>query len=212
MKVIKSLSLIALALTMVACSSGKVVKTYEGDALPSNALATLTAGENLVLISVNDKPVPEYLLSNIEVNYGLKPGKNKVVFQYESVWARARVGEDGERSELVLSKQREVDIDAKPGAKLSFRYPEADNVREARALAASFDAEVVNKAGKVVARSHDVTKVQADEMPASLTASAGAVSDAPVAGPALPASEAIRVLWGKMTREEQKQFLQWAFQ
>lgn len=210
----KRLLMVVLLLPLVACSSGKLVPTYEGERLASSELATLTVGENIALIRVNGKRVPEYLLSNISVNYGLKPGSNTLVFQYESVWAIPRADEDAPRSEAVSSELREVVVDVKAGQQLSFSYSQAGSIREARALADNFEASVVDQHGSVLGRSGDVTPkpvVQQVALAPGATAptqSAAFVNNAP----ALPAADAIKVLWQKMSREEQKAFLQWAFQ
>lgn len=210
------ITLCVLVAFLSACSSGKLVKTYSGEALPKAEVASLTAGENLVLVSVNGERVPEYLLSNISVDYALKPGANKVVFQYESVWAKPTKSDDDGRSEAVVSSLREVDIEAQAGQRLTFSYPEADNVREARALAAKFDADVVDQSGKVLARSHDVTSETQNPVASKITppSSGGAAPSQSVVGNAsgLKAADAIRLMWNEMTHEEQKEFLKWAFQ
>lgn len=202
----RGLWLIVASLFLGACSSGKLVKTYEGDAMPDSQVATLTAGENIVLLSVNGQRVPDYLLSSISVNYGLKPGKNVVVFQYESVWAQAKRGEDGRSSEAVESERREVELDVAAGDKLTFRYGTASNIREAQALAATFEAEVTDQHGRVVAASRDVTVAK----PTTFAESGGGFTGKATSG--LPAIEAIKVLWEDLSADEKKDFLKWAFQ
>lgn len=206
---VRLLMIAALAIAMLSgCSSNKPVKTYEGDDLAADEVAILSVGENVALLSVNGERVPDYLLSNISVDYALKPGENVVVFQYESIWGKAKIGKDGTSSEVVESKPREVVIKARPGDKLSFRYESAENVREARALAADFDADVVNQKGKVVASSQDVRKRK--PLVAGVTnQSAGAGTEAEEG---LPAIEAMKVLWSDLSAEEKKSFLKWAFQ
>lgn len=202
--------LLLCVVMLSACSSGKLVQAYQGKELPKAQLGALTAGENVSLLSVNGDRVPDYLLSGISVDYGLKPGKNVVLFQYESVWSVSRKGEDGARSKLVESVPREVVIDVKAGDRLSFRYAEASNIREAQRLADSFEADVVNHKGQVVASSGDVTPT-VEELPvaaASVTGSTSSVSP----GAGLPAIEAMKVLWADLPAQEKKAFLKWAFQ
>lgn len=206
---VRSLLVSALTIALLAgCSSNKLVKTYEGETLAEGQVAILTAGENIALLSVNGEQVPDYLLSNISVNYGLKPGENVVVFQYESIWGKAKRGEDGPSAEVVESKPREVVINAKPGDKLAFVSGSAENVREARALAADFDADVINQKGKIVASSQDVREKKA----ARVAGQASANTQMNSAGEGLPALEAMKVLWSDLSAEEKKSFLKWAFQ
>lgn len=199
---------VALALFLVACSSGKVVKTYEGDALPNEDLAVLTAGENIVLLSVNGRKVPEYLLTNISVDYGLKPGRNVVIFRYESVWSRPKRTKDESPSEKVQSQDREVELVVKPGDRLQFRFPAATNIREARALAETFDADLINQTGQMIARSGELVDRKVYQV-AGAAVQEGATSS--VASD-LPPIEALKVLWSRTTKEDKKAFLKWAFE
>jgi len=113
------LLLILSVLFLVACSTGKIVKTYDGDELLTEELAVLTAPENIVVLSINGKKMKKYLLSDLNVNYGLKPGENLVVFQHKSVWAKAvRENRDAPRSETVVSEPKEVLVLAKAGERL----------------------------------------------------------------------------------------------
>lgn len=199
-----------------ACSNSKLVKTYEGETIAKEQLATLMVGENLQLISVNGRPVPEYLLSNIEVNYGLKPGLNKLVFQYESVWAKARLGQDDSRAEAVVSERRQADVTVAAGELLSFRYQKASNIREAKALAATFEAEIIDQHGEVIAQSGDVVKQAEPEVLVS-TALGSATNNASLSSVgqldnALPTLDAMKLLWEKTSAEDKKSFLKWAFQ
>ena len=198
---------IFLSSVLAACSSNKLVKTYEGDALPTKDVATLEAGENISIVTVNGERVPDYLLSNISVNYGLKPGQNVIVFQYESIWGKAKKGKEGARSEVVESKLREVVINAKAGAKYSFRYENAGNLKDARLLAEGFEADIVNQKGKVLASSQDVQdrSAKSEQVAVSLGTDTSRAEG-------LPAIEAIKVLWEDLSAEEKKSFLKWAFQ
>jgi len=198
-------------LFLTACSSNKLIKAYEGDALPKDKVATLTAGENIALLSVNGKTVPDYLLTNISVNYGLVPGDNTLVFQYESVWAKAKLGQDSPRSEAVASEPRQLLVNVSAGDRLSFRYPQAGNIREAKALASTFEAEVVNQKGAVLGRSSDVVIEQIQVADTYSSAGGSYVSVASL-DDGLPAIEAMKLLWEKLSAEEKKVFLKWAFQ
>jgi len=209
------LSLIFSMLFLVACSTGKIVKTYEGDKLLVEQVAVLTAPENIVVLSINGKRVKNYLLSDLNVNYGLKPGENLVVFQYESIWAKTiRENKDAPRSEKVVSEPIEVLIDAKAGESLNFKFQSGSNVREARALAETFEAEVVDSKFIVIAQSAKVGTFAANKATAKLAEEkiAKEKNKALSGSSDLSSLEALKVLWGVATADEKKVFLVWAFQ
>lgn len=207
--------LILSVLFLVACSTGKIVKTYAGDELLVEQLAVLTAPENIVVLSINGKRVKNYLLSDLNVNYGLKPGENLVVFKHESVWAKTvRENRDAPRSEKVVSEPKEVLIDAKAGESLNFKFQTGNNLREARALAAAFEAEVLDSKFNVVAQSAKVGTLEASKAKAALAEEQLAKEKIK----ALPETsdvaslDALKVLWGAASAAEKKTFLAWAFQ
>lgn len=130
-----------ISLTLLGCTSDKIVKTYDGKVLAKDEVAVLTAPQNITLLSVNGKEVQQYLLSNLDVNYALKAGENLVVFKYESIWSKAKRDEEtGARVDVVESEPLEVRIMSKPGAKYNFSFVPASNLREAKELAATFVA------------------------------------------------------------------------
>lgn len=214
---------------LIACSSGTIVKTYEGETLLKEQIAILNAPEYITLVSVNGRDVPRYLLSSIDVNYGLKPGLNVVVFEYESVWAVARSGADEPRSERVSSGKKEVVIDASVGEKYTFKFDQAENIRDAKAMAGNFSASIVNQKDEVVASSAALGSYQpvvqasnsSNQAQSAATVDGASVatplaSTAPVtatgASSSLPPVEGMKVLWNSATAEEKKAFLKWAFQ
>lgn len=212
---IKILSVLFISLVVVACSSGTIVKTYEGDSMAKEQVAVLTAPENISLISVNGKKVPKYLLSSINVNYGLKPGTNVVVFGYESVWAIPGKTEDGQRSELAESGPKEVVIDAVAGAQYNFQFTEAENIREARELAQNFKAEIVDANKTIVASSTDTgvyappVEKSANAILSRVAADSGSADDS---SNKLPTLEGLKVLWKNASADDKKEFLKWAFE
>ena len=207
------LMLVFSVLFLVACSNGRILKTYEGDVLAKEQLSVLTAPENIVVLSINEKKVKNYLLSDIEVNYGLKPGKNLVVFQYESVWGKAARGDDAPRSEKVVSEPKEVLIDAKAGEQLNFRFKKAGSVREARLLAVAFEAEVIDAESNALSVSTELGVYEASRVKEreNIVSQVKQVETLPVTTN-LQALEALKVLWGSASAEEKKTFLVWAFQ
>ena len=218
------IGVLLLAGVGAGCSGGKIVTTYEGSALAKPDVAVLTAPDNIALISVNGKVVPKYLLSSIEVNYGLKPGANLVVFEYASVWSNAnQMDKDDARAEEVKSAPKEVLINAAAGNQFTFSFVRPTNIREAKVLAANFSADIIDASNQVVARSEELGSHQAKQAESSsqlvenaaLPASADiAATDgsslAPTTG--LPTIDALKALWRKASAAEQKEFLKWAFQ
>lgn len=210
---------LVLAVLLTGCTSSKIVSTYDGEALSAQKIAVLKTSENIQLIAVNGKPVKKYLMRNLEVKYGLLPGKNLVEFQYGSVWGVSTVtDEDAPRAKEVVSSPRAVLIDAKAGDQLTFRHDIANNIREAEALVVQFEAEVIDQNGQVVAVSGEPEIYQKTEevSPSPVVegpqgAQAYASHNAP-ADASLPAIEAMKVLWATASSEEKKAFLKWAFQ
>ena len=212
------LLLVCLSVFMSACSSNKPVKTYEGDLLPEASVAILTAPENIKLLSVNSKAVTQYLLSNLEVNYALREGENLIVFQYESIWGKARKDEEtGSRAELVQSKPLEVLIDAKAGMHYSFSFVPANDVREAKTLAASFVAQVVDAQNNLVAESvpQGAHKQAADERLAkeqTILTKKSDVTEQAKDTESVSVIDKLKVLWAQASPEQKKAFMVWVFQ
>jgi uncharacterized protein YccT (UPF0319 family) len=211
MRSFRLISLVLFVFGLVACS-GKPVKTYEGEALSESEVAILIAGDNIEIKQVNGKPVPEYLLKNLETKYALKPGKNSVVFIYTSVWATAGQNDDA-RSELIESGPQYLEFDAKPGAVYTFEFDEAGDRREARAMASDFTANLVTVSGGLVTTSAGYVPVE-PEVDASGTEVLGNVRqlDCAPAETSLSGVEGMKALWKSASQQERKEFLQWAFQ
>ena len=199
-----------IILQLLACSTGRIVKTYEGDILPLEKLAVLNAGENISLISVNGQEVERYLLSSIDVNYGLKPGNNKVVFQYESIWGTSKKVDGRHYSEKVSSEPKELLINAKAGDKYTFSYIKPGNVREAREIAAVFTANILNQNNEFVVESVEQSQ---QEVVVVLESSASEKrGTAPLNSKNQTAIDALKALWEVTNSDDKKRFLVWAFQ
>jgi uncharacterized protein YccT (UPF0319 family) len=202
------LVLLVSALFLVACSTGQVVKTYEGEALGVEQQAILMAPENIVVLSINGKKMKNYLLSDLNTSYGLKPGKNLVVFRSESVWAKAiREERDAPRSERIVSEPKEIMLNVKAGDKLSFKFERGRNAREARVLAEGFKADVIDSKFNIVA-----TSVESGTFKTLRGENNNESSKLMAETSALQTLDALKVLWSAATAEEQKSFLSWAFQ
>lgn len=203
--------LLLLVVVMMSACTGKPVKTYEGATLPDQDVAILTAGENIEVIQVDGKEMTSYLLSNVETMYALKPGKHRVIFNYTSVWAVAPQGPDSPRSESVDSPPQVVEIDVKAGESLSFEFDGVENVREARAFAERFTANVVDSQGRILASS-DLYDAQVEQdVVVQVAASAAQASNLESKAAGLPSLEAMKVIWEGASAEDKKAFLKWAF-
>lgn len=204
-------------LTVSACSSNKIVKTYDGDVLPNKDISILTASENITLLSVNEQPVNQYLLSNLDVKYGLKPGDNVVVFKYESIWGKVKRDEEtGSRVDVVESEPLVALISAKAGKRYDFNFVPANNVREAKKIASNFVAQIVDEDKNLVAESislanyqNEIANQKAQEQ--SLLVEKSTVQSDNNAE-ALNSLESLKAIWPTVSADEKKAFLVWVFQ
>ncbi|MFV1872053.1 MAG: DUF2057 family protein [Oleiphilus sp.] len=208
---------IVFSMGLVACTSNKIVKTYPGDIQDKNSIAVLSAPENITILSVNGKDMQQYLLSNLNVNYGLKVGENLVVFKYESIWSRAKKDEvTGSRVDVVESEPLEVLIQAEAGEHYSFSFMPATNVREAKSLVNDFSAQVLDENKNLVAESaalgtyqqamQDKEKAKQAEILESQTLQASS-SD-----PGQSVLDKLKQIWPTASSDEKKAFLVWVFQ
>ncbi len=204
-----------LLISLAACSmSNKVVKTYEGEVLSKEQLAVLSAPANITVLSVNGKAMQNYLLSNLNTKYGLKSGSNQVVFQYESLWAKPGTkASGGARSEKIESPPHSVSFEAKVGEHYTFSFKAAENVREARQLAANFAATLVDAQGHELAMSKLYEFALADAASlAQKTVDVVQVKALPSGRDSASKLDDLKIIWGEMSAKERKAFLAWAFQ
>ena len=212
MRSLKGALLLFMVVLMSACS-GKPVKTYEGARLPEGDVALLLAGDNIEVTKVDGKEMKKYLLSEIDTTYALTPGKHRIVFNYKSVWAVAPRGPEDARSELVESPAQVVEVEVKAGDRLSFEFDEVGDVREARAFAERFTANVVDNQGKIIASSDLYREATEQQLAEQAVAQANVASEGGVSKAAgLPALEAMKVIWEGASLEDKKAFLKWAYQ
>tara|TARA_R110001592_G_scaffold272481_1_gene539252 strand:+ start:7186 stop:7851 length:666 start_codon:yes stop_codon:yes gene_type:complete len=207
-----------MSLILFGCASDKIVKTYEGKVLPQDAIAVLTAPENITVLSVNGVGVQEYLLSSLNVNYGLKAGENLVVFKYASIWSRAKKDQEtGLRVDVVESDPLEVLIGARPGAKYNFNFLPANNVREAKELASAFAAQVIDAQKNLVAESVALNtfqsakdKLQLKEQALMLEKEAN--KHVVLSSDGASVIDQLKAIWPSANADEKKEFLVWVFQ
>ncbi len=211
-----------LLLLLQACSTGKVVPGYEGDVLSKAELGLLEASDNISVLSINGKEMPQYLLSSISTTYGLKPGINQVVFEYESVWATAKRAANAERAVTLKSKPLLIELDVKAGQVYRFSYDVPETMKEAKALVEDMKVTVYDAQEKVAALSevYDANKKVAPIVLSNQATQQDVLIDkVSVSSPtkqlnieASTATEALKAIWAEMSAKEQKEFLVWAFQ
>lgn len=215
----RSLALMLLiSIVLFGCASDKVVKTYQGKVLSEDVIAVLTAPENITLLSVNGVEVQQYLLSNLSVNYALKPGENLIAFKYKSIWSKVkRDQETGARVDVVESQPLEVLISATSGAKYNFSVAMPSNLKEARILADDFVAKVVDENNNIVAESSILGGHQKSGA-ALLAGQKEPLLDDKIDGANKESQEGVSVieqlkrLWPNANANERKEFLSWVFQ
>lgn len=207
-----------MSLILFGCASDRVVKAYEGEVLSKETIAVLTAPENITLLSVNGIAVQQYLLSNLEVNYGLKAGKNLVVFKYESLWAKAKKSQETDSHvDVVESEPLEVLITAKPGAKYNFSFLPPNNVREAKELALAFKVTVVDDKKKLIAEpvalnTYKTAKDKVLQEEQALLLGKGSKALAAGKSNGVSVIDQLKMIWPNASADEKKAFLVWVFQ
>lgn len=208
--------LLVAMFVVTACSSNKLVPTYEGEELSPEGYAVLVAPENISLLSVNGRDVPTYMLANISTSYALKPGLTNVLFKYESIWSKGGSrASDSPRSEKVESQPLYVSFEAKAGESYNFAFLKPGNVREAKALVADISISLNSSDSALVGQS---VVYQGESLEASESAifeSNGAQQENAVVNVGdsnLSPLEALKALWPAASAKEKKAFLVWAFQ
>lgn len=219
MTYLRGISIFAMGMVLIACSGGKIVKTYEGDALAEAEVAVLLAEDHIEVTRVNGKKLTKYLLKSNSTRYGLKEGKNTVEFNYVSIWSIPIKNDDDPRAEEVKSATRQVEIFAKPGQRLRFRHQNASDIRMAKRLIEDFDAEIIDAQGNVLAVSGEVKDVALMAKTSSIAPAAAATATATLTAPVtasvdpdFSSLDALKAIWENANATEKKEFLRWAFQ
>jgi uncharacterized protein YccT (UPF0319 family) len=204
---------IAGLIFLSGCSSSMSrVQTWDGTVENVEQVAVLSASGGIQVQAVNGKTMTNFLIDDLEVEYELLPGQNRIVFTYKTIWSKAENVQDGESKVHVVETPRQVvTIDAEPGAVYRFDAPQPENRKQAQALVKNFSVDLVNASGQTVATSSPwtaassqvaATKTPVPEAPA-YTAPAGADSASTL--------EQLKALWAKASEEEKRKFLGWAF-
>ncbi|WP_168188245.1 DUF2057 family protein [Hahella sp. CCB-MM4] len=219
------------AVVLSACTaSSRVVKVYEGDTLDKSQVAKLVTPEDIDVIEIDGIKQKEYVLESMSLTYDLLPGEHVVVYKYNGLFSKVRDSNDADapRAELIQSEQRQVKFNASAGQTYNFNFKRPGSKNEAREFVETFQAAIVTESGRSVAKDSKYVKPATIVSPAQTPAvTAFPVASAPVATTAAPAAQtagvapvdaglsrldALKVLWGKASAEEKKEFLRWAFQ
>lgn len=153
-----------LAAILMGCSaSQRVVKTYEGPALPENQLARLQVPEDIKIIEIDGIRQKTYLLDNLALTYSLLPGEHTIVYQYSSIWARAKRTSDAvePRVDLIQSDLRQVRMVFQPAETYTFSFQKPSDKREAVNFANQFAAVIVDENNKKIAGDSPVSTAPA---------------------------------------------------
>ncbi len=225
--------LVTVVLLSACTASSRVVKVYEGDTLPPNQVAKLEVPEDIDLVELDGKAQKDYLLENLALTYDLTPGEHTVVYKYAGLWSKTRQSNDAEerRAEVVESELRQTKINMVAGKTYTFNFVRPESRADAQKFAKTFSAVLVTDEGRSVAKdsryvkpsdtppvaatiSQPATAFPATTSGAAVTASVAAIPAAPVSSleTGLSRLDALKVLWGKSSAEEKKEFLRWAFQ
>lgn len=204
------LATLMMSVLLVGCASSATrINTWEGSPQGAGDPAVLTAPGPVQVVSVNGKTMNTYLIGDLQLDYGLLPGENEVVFTYKTIWARADGSKGGEsRVQTVESKPQVARFTAEAGANYRFSFVEPSNRREAETMMDSFSADIVTADGQVVASSSEwdgKSAVTASRTPVSGPATSGADGDD-------DALDQLKAIWADATEEERRTFLRWAFE
>ncbi|HET8801841.1 MAG TPA: DUF2057 family protein [Marinobacter sp.] len=203
-----SLVLLLLASLAGCASSVSRVDTWEGSPASAPEAALLNAPAEISVLRVNGRPMTNFLMEDLALDYALLPGENEVVFSYETIWAKTGVVENGEsKVHVIESEPQVVRFVANSNATYHFEFEKPASRSEAERMMPEFSATLVNASGETVARS----KVWEPEAQAARTPIPSA-DEAPVAGAGESALERLKAVWATATEDEKKAFLRWAFE
>lgn len=216
------------ALVLAGCSNSMArVQTWDGAKAEPGQVAVLKTPGEIKVQSVNGRRTGNFLLDDLELDYELLPGRNEVVFTYETIWAKKTVVRNGEsKVHTVSTEPQKLVIDARAGETYTFELPELGTRKEAEAFADSPSLTVTNEAGKVVASASgqiatapslpalagtdDSKAPEADTVnDESQVVSAGTPAET---GEKLETVEALKVMWERASADEKREFLRWAFE
>jgi uncharacterized protein YccT (UPF0319 family) len=204
-KFIRLLVCFSLAAALVGCSGMlSRVQTWEGET-PEEGVAILQTPGEIRVTAVNDKSVTNFLMDDLNLDYELLPGKNRIVFVYRSIWAKNAKIENGESPvHVVASEPQVLTLDARVGETYQLKTSrKPGSRREAQAFAAAPEVSLLDSSGKVVATAAPLPEKQEQSRVA-----VSRESEAPLAAGAT--LEQLKALWDQATAAERQAFLGWA--
>lgn len=204
---------IAGLILLAGCSSTMSrVQTWDGTVENAEQVAVLAASGGIKVQEVNGKPMTNFLIDDLDVEYELLPGQNRIVFTYKTIWSKAENVQDGESKVNVVETPRQVvTIDAEPDAVYRFDAPQPETRKQAQALVRDFSVDVVNASGQTVATSSPWTAAASQVAATKAPVPDSPAYTAPADSESATTLEQLKVLWGKASEEEKRKFLGWAF-
>lgn len=211
--------LLAAGLLLSGCSTSgmKPIQTWEGPEAQPDQVAILKAPSQIKVKKINGQEVGNFLMEDLALDYQLLPGQNRIVFNYETIWAKKTVVENGEsKVHKVSSGPQEIVLNAEAGKTYRFDVPKLANREEAADFVASSTIPVVNQSGTVVAEA-SLYQPAPNKLPTLPPASPAENTPAKVAdtGEAAAAATdktltALKQLWNQASDDEKREFLRWA--
>jgi uncharacterized protein YccT (UPF0319 family) len=200
------LASLSLVVALAGCAGTlSRVQTWDGEA-PKEGVAILETSGEIRVTTVNDNSVTNFLLDDLDLDYELLPGKNRVVFIYRSIWAKTQRNDDHESPvHVVTSEPQVLTVDAKAGETYKLAVTrKPDSRREAQVFAAAPEIVLQDGAGEVLATAEQLADTE-EQPPMVAGAEGDGVSEAQ--GSTL---EQLKILWDQATAEERQKFLGWA--
>jgi len=200
-----------LVVTLAGCASSvSVVETWDGNPPGATNAATLEAPGEIRVTRVNGRPMGNFLMDDLALDYALLPGENEVVFVYKTIWAKSGVVRNGEsKVHVIESEPQMVRFEAEAGETYSFEFDRPESRQEAEQEMPEFSAEIVSSAGASVATStvwdpSEQVAASRTPIPASTAGSNPASAE--------NALDQLKAIWETASDEEKKAFLRWAFE
>lgn len=194
---------------LAGCSSGGSVQSWEGSVENADQVAVLTAPGAINVKEINGRPMTNFLIDDMNVDYQLLPGENQVVFTYKSIWSKAESVEDGESKVHVVETPRQVvTINAEPKTAYQFEFEKPATRRQAEEFVRDFSVDLVDASGQTIATSSPWAA--SDNLRAPVPDAK--TQSAPLNASSASTLEQLKSLWGNASEEEKRDFLRWAFE
>jgi uncharacterized protein YccT (UPF0319 family) len=201
-------------IVMTGCSSSMSrVQAWEGDVENADQAAVLSVAGGINVKEINGRSMTNFLIDDLNVDYALLPGENRVVFTYKSSWAKAEAVEDGESKVHVVETPRQVvTLNAEPNDVYRFDFAKPGNRRQAEAFVEDFSVDLINASGQTVATSSPWSASDSRQAVTRAPVPDSKASSAPLDASSATTLEQLKTLWGNASEEEKREFLRWAFE